>query len=69
MTCALLGSSWVGPFALDTNLTRHLFVPSNFTKGPQPECQHYREGEPYAEELPLFRLQTVLYPGWCVWII
>jgi hypothetical protein len=66
MTRALLGSSWLGNFALDTSLQRHLFVPSHFSRGPQPACRRYRAvgEEAHAEELPLFRLQTVLYPGW-----
>lgn len=68
MTRALLGSSWMGNFALSTDLQRHLFVPTPFSPGPQPACQRYRTvgEEAYAKELPLFRLQTVLYPGWCV---
>jgi hypothetical protein len=67
MTRALLGSSWLGNFVLDTALQQHLFVPSRFTPGPQPECQRYRSvEEKTATDLPLFRLQTVLYPGWCV---
>lgn len=63
MTRALLGSSWLGNFALDSSLQRHLFVPSNFSTGPQPSCERYQT-EPFAEQLPLFRLQSVLYPGW-----
>lgn len=65
MTRALLGSSWLGSFALDSALQQRLFVPSHFSLGPQPVCERYRT-EDYAEELSLFRLQTVLYPGWCV---
>jgi hypothetical protein len=62
MTRALLGSVWLGNFALDSSLQRHLFVPSHFAKGPQPACDRYRT-EAFAEQLPLFRLQSVLYPG------
>lgn len=62
MTRALLGSSWLGNFALDASLQRHLFVPSSFTTGPQPACTRYQT-DAFAEQLPLFRLQSVLYPG------
>ncbi len=63
MTRALLGTSWLGNFVLDTALQQHLFVPSRFSPGPQPTCERYRE-EAHATNLPLFRLQSPLYPGW-----
>ena len=60
---SVLGSSWLGDFAVNNDLTRHLFVPSNqWARGRQPVCNMYINTDT-ARALPLFRLASVLYPS------
>lgn len=64
LACCLLGSSWLGNFSLDQALTRQLFVPRHWTLGRQPPTHRYRSvSDTQARDLPLFRLQSVLFPG------
>lgn len=64
IACSILGSSWVGAFTLDTPLTQHLFVPRNFVLGTQRRCEKYQMvEETEAKQLPLFRFNSVLFPG------